>query len=468
LSRTCLLHFKNEIAHVPAGQLFRALEQVIGAQTIDRAIQLTCSSERRQRMLPTHVVVVLVIAMSFWSSDSIVDVFKNLVQGLNSLKIPLLIRLKAPTSSSISEARQRTGSAVMTRLFEMVAKPLATLLTPDAFLGGLRIMAADGTVFDVPDTPENARVFGYPGSPKGTYPAFPKARLVFLVEAGTHLITDAFISPYRIGERKGALKLLRSVGPGMLLMWDSFLHSFKMVNATIQQKSHFLGRVPAHVKFEVVKVLSDGSYLSWIGCRGKSKKKGAKRISIRVIEYVVEEDGAEKVYRLITDLMDIKIFPALLLAQEYHQRWSAENTLDELKVHLNGRKTPIRSKNPREVIQEIYGWLLAHYCIRCVMFQSAVFRGISPLRLSFTGSLKVIRRAIPQFQQNIDNSTNFNIYVSWLISEILDLEIPPPQNRTNPRVVKKTRSKYKSKKRSHRNNSTPRQQLSFEIFRKAS
>jgi len=405
-----LLPFKNQVAHVPGGQLLRAVEQVIKSQTIEQAIQQTCSSERRQRILPTHVVVVLVIAMSFWSFDSIVDVFKNLIQGLSSLQIPLLIRLKAPTSSSISEARQRTGSAVMTRLFEMVAKPLATLLTPGAFLGGLRIMAVDGTVFDVTDTRENARVFGYPGSRPGTYPAFPKARLVFLVEAGTHLITDAFISPYRIGERKGALKLLRSVGPGMLLMWDRGLHSFKMVNAAIKQKGHFLGRVPAHVKFEVVKVLDDGSYLSWIAPDGKSLKLGATRIPIRVIEYILEEDGVEKVYRLITDLMDIKTFPALLLAQEYHQR----------------------------------------------------------LRLSFTGSLRVIRRAIPQFQQNIDNSTNLNIYISWLISEILDLEIPPPQGRTNPRVVKKTRSKYKSKKRCHRNNSTPRQLLSFEIFRKVS
>ncbi len=69
--------------------------------------------------------------------------------------------------------------------------------------------------------------------------------------------------------------------------------------------------------------------------------------------------------------MDISNFPALLLASEYHQRWEAENTLDELKVDLNGRKIPIRSKNPREVVQEIYGWLLGHYCLRCLMFQSA-------------------------------------------------------------------------------------------------
>jgi hypothetical protein len=33
-----------------------------------------------------------------------------------------------------------------------------------------------------------------------------------------------------------------------------------------------------------------------------------------VIEYVVEENGVEQVYRLITDLVDVALFPALLLA----------------------------------------------------------------------------------------------------------------------------------------------------------
>lgn len=447
-----LINFEVIAASVAKAQLLVALEQVIPAQTIQRAIINTSSQERRERVLPTHVVVALVIAMSFWSTDSIVDVFKNLIQGLSGLQIPARLRFMAPTSSSICEARQRIGPAVMTRLFEMVAKPLATIQTPGAFLAGLRLMAVDGTVFDVPDTQANAKVFGYPGSRPGTYPAFPKARLVFLVEAGTHIIVDALLSPYRIGERKKAIQILRRVGAGMLLMWDRGLHSFKMVDAAIKQKCHILGRVPANVKFEVVKTLADGSYLSWIAPDGKSKKLGKKRISLRVIEYVIEDNGREKVYRLITDLMDISTFPALLLAQEYHTRWEAENTLDELKVHLLGRKTLIRSKNPREVVQEIYGWLLGHFCIRCLMFQSASFAGISPLRLSFTGTLRVIRRAVPQFQQAA--CKDLHIFYTWLVAEILDLEIPPPQLRSNPRVLKKTRSKFPSKKRCHRGNTT--------------
>ncbi len=42
--------------------------------------------------------------MSFWSSDSIVDVFKNLIHGLSSLQIPSGLRLQTPSASSITEA----------------------------------------------------------------------------------------------------------------------------------------------------------------------------------------------------------------------------------------------------------------------------------------------------------------------------------------------------------------------------
>ena len=68
------------------------------------------------------------------------------------------------------------------------------------------------------------------------------------------------------------------------------------------------------------------------------------------------------------------------IVNEYHRRWEVENTIDELKVHLLGRKTPIRSLNPREVVQEIYGWLLGHWAVRSLMFQVADRTQISPLR----------------------------------------------------------------------------------------
>lgn len=309
---------------------------------------------------------------------------------------------RVPCKSSITEARQRVGCQVMSRLFHQVVRPLATVQTKGAFLGGLRVMAVDGTVFDVPDSEANAKIFGYPASRPGTQAAFPKVRLVLLVEAGTHLIVDALMCPYRIGERVRVKKLLRSVKTGMLLMWDRGLHSYAMVQATWAQKCDYLGRVAKNVKFPVEKVLSDGSYLSRIAADGKSKKKGGTKILVRVIEYTINTNidtaKEQQDYRLITSLTDIALFPAVLLATEYHQRWSVENTIDELKVHLNGRKTPIRSQNPREV-QEVYGWLSGHWAVRSLMFQVAEHAQMSPLRLSFTGTLNVVRRAVPKFQR---------------------------------------------------------------------
>jgi hypothetical protein len=100
---------------------------------------------------------------------------------------------------------------------------------------------------------------------------------------------------------------------------------------------------------------------------------------VRVIEYTIEmpdQPHESPQYRLITSLLDVEQFPALLLTQEYHTRWEVESTIDEVKTHLLGRKVPIRSLKPREVIQEIYGLLLGHWAVRSLMVQAAQQQGI--------------------------------------------------------------------------------------------
>lgn len=331
------------------------------------------------------------------------DVLKNLTDGLTDAWVKVGKYWRVPCKSAITQARQRLGTRVMSQLFHQIVRPMATTKTVAAFLKGLRVVVIDGTTFDVPDSEVNARVFGRPSTRAGTTAAFPKVRLVMLIEAGTHLIFDALICPYRIGERVRALKLLRSVAPGMLLMWDRGLHSYAMVQATVAKGCDYLGRIPANVKFLVEEPLADGSYLSLIYPSAKLRKQGYQPIQVRVIEYTIEHPTNQSqeplTYRLITSLFDIKQFPATLLAEEYHQRWEVENTIDELKIHLLGRKTPIRSQNPREVVQEVYGWLLGHWAVRFLIFQAASEANIAPLRLSFTGTLRVIRRALPKFQR---------------------------------------------------------------------
>jgi hypothetical protein len=75
-------------------------------------------------------------------------------------------------------------------------------------------MALDGTMLDVADTPTNVRAFGRPGTGRGAA-AFPQIRAVALIDTGTHALCDVVLRPSRCGEVPAALRLLRSVGPGM-------------------------------------------------------------------------------------------------------------------------------------------------------------------------------------------------------------------------------------------------------------
>lgn len=391
-----------ESPKLKSSEIFKAIEIAIPSTEIEAAILKTKVREKRHRALPSQLVVCLIVAMSLWSKDSMRDVLKNLIDGLNEVWLKTGKYWKIPCKAAITKARKRLGPVVMSQLFHQLVRPMATTETVGAFLNGLRVVAIDGTCLDLPDSDENARVFGRPGSRPGTRAAFPKARLVILVEAGTHLIFDALICPYKMGERVRALRLLRSVTKEMLLMWDRGLHSYAMVSATLSKGCDYLGRIPSNVKFLNETQLEDGSYLSFINPPGKFRKKGFKPIQIRVIEYTIEnlnDPTAEIRYRLITSLLDSQKFPAKLLAAEYHQRWEVENTIDEFKVHLLERKTHIRSQRPREVVQEIYGLLLGHWAVRSLICQTAHSAEISPLSISFTGTLRVIRRAVPKFQR---------------------------------------------------------------------
>lgn len=246
---------------IQSSDVLKAIETAIPAETISEAIANSQAQEERKRSLPAELVISLVIAMSLWSRDSMRDVLKNLVDGLSETWVKVGKYWRVPCKSAITQARQRLGTRVMSQLFHRVVRAMATEETLGAFLNGLRIVVIDGTCVDVPDSEENARVFGRPPCRPGTIAAFPKVRLVILVEAGTHLIFDALMCPYRIKERVRALRLLRSVTSGMLLMWDRGLHSYAMVQATVLKSGDYLGRIPANVKFQVEQPLEDGSYL---------------------------------------------------------------------------------------------------------------------------------------------------------------------------------------------------------------
>lgn len=257
-------------------------------------------------------------------------------------------------------------------------------------------MALDGSSLEVADERANAEYFGYPGASRGQS-AFPQARVLGLVECGTHAIVAAHIAPYASSEKAMAAAALPGwLRPGMLVLADRGFYSFKLWQLAVASGAMLLWRVNSTLKLPAQQLLADGSYLSTI----YDSADGARRHGtlVRVIDYTLDSEATltEDRYRLLTTLMDPAQAPALELAALYQERWEIEGVFDEFKTHLRGSSTVLRSKTPDLVQQALWGLLLAHFAVRQLMAQAAWSQDLDPDRLSFVHAVRVIKRKLPQ------------------------------------------------------------------------
>jgi len=421
--------------------LLAALLTVLPDAVVEAAIDATRTRERRRRRLPTHLVVTLVVAMGLWAAEPMRQALASVVDGWRESVGARRTGWRLPCTAAIVRARRRAGARLLRVLFHAVAGPIATAGTPGAFLHGLRLMAVDGTTLEVADTPANVRAFGRPRARRGTT-AYPQLRVVAVIETGTHALCDVIVRPCRAAEAPAGRRLVRAVGPGILLLWDRNFHSFEMIRATQARGAQFLGRTKVNLVFEPTAELRDGSFLAAVYPTPYDRVRCRGGIPVRVIEYALDPPvgtGPER-YRLLTSLLDERAFPAAGLAAAYHERWEVETALDELKVHQWAHPRPLRSQHPREVIQELYGLLVAHLAIRTLMHQAAQREGLDPDRLSFAGALRVLRRAIPRAQRTWP--ARASCLHEQLLTELLAERLPPRRFRQNPRGVKRKMSKY--------------------------
>jgi hypothetical protein len=120
-----------------------------------------CNSQRI-RSFPAVAGVYYCIALSLYPEAAYEEVFAVVSQGLawaSGAAQPALV-----AKSSISSLRSRIGSAPLSDLVKRCCVPLANAQDHPQAFAGLRLVAIDGSTFELPDEADNARVFGYPNS----------------------------------------------------------------------------------------------------------------------------------------------------------------------------------------------------------------------------------------------------------------------------------------------------------------
>lgn len=434
-----------------------AIARAVPLSEIKAALAEEGVCEQRERKLNMVVTVLVTIAMNLYARISIDAVLQRMAKGLRYIwPDPDHDVAKA---NAFSYRRYQLGVRPLANLFHRVCQPLATPETRGAFLGGLRLMAIDGTVEDVPDTTENATYFGRHRGDRGDS-AFPQVQAVYLAECGTHAVVDAGFWPCHTSERVGGFRMLRSVTAGMLVMWDRGFHHFDMFQAVLRRRGHALGRLPAHVKPKLVRTLPDGSRLAIFYPSDDSRRQRGEHLLLRIIEYTILDPalpGFGEVHRLVTTLLDHDRYSALDLACCYHERWEIELVIDEIDDHQRLAGRPLRSLKPLGVIQELYALLIAHYAVRWTMHEAALLAAVDPDQLSFTHALQVIQEAISEFQMTAPELLP-QLY-QRMLRDIAARPLPDRRLRSNPRVVKRKMSKFHLKRPQHRHQ--PQPTLSF-------
>lgn len=387
------------------------LTRLFPRDLVDEVIAVTGSREKRSRLLPAHVVVYYVLALALFFGEGYEEVMRRLVGGLRFLD-NWSGSWRIPSTSAISQARARLGAEPLEQLFYRVAVPMARPGTRGAWFRSWRVMAIDGVVLDVPDTPENNAEFPHSSGGKGEG-AFPVVRVVGLGECGTHAIVAAALGSWRTGEHTLAPQLLPALEPDMIVIMDRGFYSYQLWNDMLATGATAVFRVGARMRFPVLEAFPDGSYRSVLlsPLQQRTVRKRAQRTGAgphgdlatleaagtpcRVVEYSIEDRGdSGEVICLITSILDPDAAPAYELAALYHERWEFELALDEIEIHQLGHGRVLRSRSPEMARQEIWGILLAHYAIRHLMHEAADTADVDPDRLSFIRSLRLIRRQI--------------------------------------------------------------------------
>ena len=372
------------------------LARVFPSESVSACLDKHGRSSQRLRSFPATAGVYYCMALSLYPEAAYEAVFSVVTSGLAwAVGQPGGQRV---AKSSISALRAKIGFEPLQDLMDKHCVPLADPAGhPEAFFAGLRVVAMDGSNFELPDEVANVEAFGYPGSRTGQA-GYPQAQCAVLVECATHAILGACVGAYRTEEFKLCKGLLPKLNASMLCLADRGFRGHSRWVAARATGAQLLWRASTTQLLAVQTLLPDNSFLSQLAPgAGTRQARRHQAVTVRVIDYELPNAAGEmSAYRLITSLMDHEAAPAEQLARLYHERWQVEAVFDEMKTHLSRSRRVLRSKTPDLVRQEFYGWVMAHYAVRWLLHQGVSRHKLKHAEQSFIAHLNALRVNQPQ------------------------------------------------------------------------
>jgi len=359
------------------------LERHLGDGVIEAAVDKVIAEGRlkprqRRRIMSYPLVIRLMIAMTLMPEGSYCEALRRLAGLLAD--IPFTREWHIPTGKVVTDWRLPVPPDLLEDLFWQAAGPLTGDDEPSAvLLAGMMVLAADGMLVNVADTPANRAFFGCTGTAdeegEGAAP-FPQLKIVALTARAGRAALGAILGQARAGEQtllKRLVKRRPDLFAGRVTCFDRNFPGHELITAILDAGGHVIARMKEGISLDFQDGpdrgwLPDGSRLSWLNAPSGKKED---RLPVRVAEHnavMPSGGGKEEVSEtctVITTLLDHEAAPAGAVRETYLTRWSAsETTFGEDKATITGagNRTSgpvLRSGRPRLVVQEAWAWLTA-------------------------------------------------------------------------------------------------------------
>jgi hypothetical protein len=308
----------------------------------------------RQRLLPFAYVVLLILR---GHKLSLQNALNKVFKALDKL-------LSVPQASAYCHARQKLKPEIFTLLNRGICQNFYRLYEGDGLVKGWRghrVLAADGTYLNLPDTPETRAEFTLQTNQHAGAECV-QALCCVLYDLRNDLGLNLSLS-----QRRGEVqRLIETLWPATqaadLIVLDRAYADYSLIAYALAHQRHLVIRLPrsrfsecqpfwrSRKKEQLIKLSQPPTATT----REFVKEHHLPTtVTVRLIRILLPTGETEI---LLTTLLDKEAYPAAEFAQIYNWRWNEETYFDRFKNIFEVER--FSGTNVRAIKQDVYGTLM--------------------------------------------------------------------------------------------------------------
>ncbi len=286
-------------------------------QQVEEQYKVRAQDFTRTRGLPFAQLVLLLLKLTHKSLAVELHRFFGLFQPSQVV-----------SKSAFCQARQKLKASYLKMLTHQVCQEYYTDNDERVKTWqGLRLLAIDSSVIDLPYTPALVEVYGTYHNQHATKQV--KGRISVFYDLLNHLVLDGVQQAHKTPERDLAYQHLKQAGSTDLVIYDRGYPCHDLFLQHVGQQTPFLARVSLTYNQQVKQFLASGRAEQQLLFPAPQKKESAHQPPVPVRLIRVELD--QQVEVLVTSLLDEQKYPLANFAALYGRRWGVETCYDVLK-----------------------------------------------------------------------------------------------------------------------------------------